>query len=193
MEKYSLAELIKEGRESKGISQRELARQTGIDNNTISQIEKGERKKPNSLSLIKISQVISIPLNTLMTAAGYSKEDIDAAYMMNPAYAFGKENILNMMKRMEEIDEQIKRAKENIKKIKKEKKEHNDPTYANMTKKDITFFDKQYDELIKFYKLAIIAYEDQSKQLNNIISKATGAAMRATGIDVYEIDGEKID
>lgn len=58
---------------------------------------------------------------------------------------------------------------------------------------DLEFWKKKYDELIKFYKLAIIAYEDQSKQLNNIISKATRAAIRATGIDVYKIDGEKID
>lgn len=35
----------------KGISQRELSRQTGIDNNTIAKIENVSRKKSNALSL----------------------------------------------------------------------------------------------------------------------------------------------
>ena len=35
----------------KGISQRKLSRQTGIDNNTIAKIENVSRKKSNALSL----------------------------------------------------------------------------------------------------------------------------------------------
>lgn len=37
-------------REKLGISQRELSRQTGVDNNTIAKLEKGMRKKPNTLT-----------------------------------------------------------------------------------------------------------------------------------------------
>ena len=54
MENKTLASVVKNAREKIGISQRELSRRTGIDNNTIAKIEKGERKKPNVLSLRKI-------------------------------------------------------------------------------------------------------------------------------------------
>ena len=50
-----LANLIINGRKTLNISQRELSRRTGIDNNTISQLEKGNRKKTNTLYLKKIS------------------------------------------------------------------------------------------------------------------------------------------
>ena len=51
MSKNTLGELIKNAREKKGMSQRELSRQSGIDNNTIAKLEKGERKKPNIFAL----------------------------------------------------------------------------------------------------------------------------------------------
>ena len=54
MENKTLASVVKSAREKLGISQRELSRRTGIDNNTVAKIEKGERKKPNVLSLRKI-------------------------------------------------------------------------------------------------------------------------------------------
>ena len=49
MNDKTLASLVKEAREKIGISQREVSRRTGIDNNTLAKIEKGER-----LSLIHI-------------------------------------------------------------------------------------------------------------------------------------------
>ncbi|MBR3162125.1 MAG: helix-turn-helix transcriptional regulator [Bacilli bacterium] len=43
MDNKSLASVISSAREKLGISQRELSRRTGIDNNTVAKIEKGER------------------------------------------------------------------------------------------------------------------------------------------------------
>ena len=60
MNDKTLASLVKETREKIGISQRELSRRTGIDNNTLAKIEKGERKKPNVLSLRKISFLLNV-------------------------------------------------------------------------------------------------------------------------------------
>lgn len=77
MSKNALGELIKNAREKKGMSQRELSRQSGIDNNTIAKLEKGERKKPNIFALKKIAYILHIDLEFLLTAAGYSKEDIE--------------------------------------------------------------------------------------------------------------------
>ena len=78
MNNKTLASVVKEAREKIGISQRELSRITGIDNNTIAKIEKGERKKPNVLSLKKLSSVLNISLENLMELCEYNKEEIEA-------------------------------------------------------------------------------------------------------------------
>ena len=72
MKDKTLASVVKEAREKLGISQRELSRRTGIDNNTVAKIEKGERKKPNILSLRKLiifvkslSEIIQVLLRYL--------------------------------------------------------------------------------------------------------------------------------
>ena len=78
MNNKTLASVVKEARENIDISQRELSRITGIDNNTIAKIEKGERKKPNVLSLKKLSFVLNLSLDMLMELCEYSKEEIES-------------------------------------------------------------------------------------------------------------------
>jgi len=78
MKDKTLASVVKEAREKLGISQRELSRRTGIDNNTVAKIEKGERKKPNILSLRKLSVVLNLDYRNLMELCDYSKEEIKA-------------------------------------------------------------------------------------------------------------------
>ena len=85
MNNKTLASVVKEAREKVGISQRELSRITGIDNNTIAKIEKGERKKPNVLSLKKLSSVLNLSLEDLMELCEYSKEEIEAT--VNNSYS----------------------------------------------------------------------------------------------------------
>lgn len=85
MNNKTLASVVKEAREKIGISQRELSRITGIDNNTIAKIEKGERKKPNVLSLKKLSSVLNLSLEDLMELCEYSKEEIEAT--VNNSYS----------------------------------------------------------------------------------------------------------
>ena len=77
MEDKTLASVVKSAREKVGISQRELSRRTGIDNNTLAKIEKGERKKPNVLSLRKLSMVLGIDVKKLMKLCDYTKEEIE--------------------------------------------------------------------------------------------------------------------
>ena len=78
----SLAEAVSVSREKLGITQREVSRRTGIDNNTIAKIEKGERKKPNTLSLKKLAYIleeIKIANNAVganMYMKGYNDEVI---------------------------------------------------------------------------------------------------------------------
>jgi transcriptional regulator with XRE-family HTH domain len=85
MNNKTLASVVKEAREKINISQRELSRITGIDNNTIAKIEKGERKKPNVLSLKKLSSVLNLSLKMLMELCEYSKEEIDST--VNNSYS----------------------------------------------------------------------------------------------------------
>ena len=85
MNEKTLASVVKEAREKINISQRELSRITGIDNNTIAKIEKGERKKPNVLSLKKLSSVLNLSLEMLMELCAYSKEEIDST--VNNSYS----------------------------------------------------------------------------------------------------------
>lgn len=77
MNNKTLSEIIKNARIKKGISQRELSRQTGIDNNTIAKIENGSRKKTNALSLKKLAFVLNLELSELLVLSGYTKNDID--------------------------------------------------------------------------------------------------------------------
>ncbi|MBR2827665.1 MAG: helix-turn-helix transcriptional regulator [Bacilli bacterium] len=79
MENKTLASVVKNARERIGISQREVSRRTGIDNNTLAKIEKGERKKPNVLSLRKISFLLNLDLEELLKLAGYNDQDIEVA------------------------------------------------------------------------------------------------------------------
>ena len=85
MNNKTLASVVKEAREKINISQRELSRITGIDNNTIAKIEKGERKKPNVLSLKKLSSVLNLSLEMLMELCEYSREEIDST--VNNSYS----------------------------------------------------------------------------------------------------------
>lgn len=85
MNDKTLASVVKEAREKIEISQRELSRITGIDNNTIAKIEKGERKKPNVLSLKKLSSVLNLSLEMLMELCEYSREEIDST--VNNSYS----------------------------------------------------------------------------------------------------------
>ena len=72
-EKLILAVLVKEARLRKNISQRELSRRTGVDNNTLAKIERGIRKKPNLKSLKSISNELDIPFSKLLEACHYDQ------------------------------------------------------------------------------------------------------------------------
>ena len=79
MNNMTLATLVKEARLNKKISQRELTRRTGVDNNTISKIEKGERKKPNILILKKLALELELDFEKLMELSGYTTDEIAIA------------------------------------------------------------------------------------------------------------------
>ncbi len=74
MERSLLGRIIRSRRLSLNISQRELAAKMHCDVKTISEIEKGIRKKPRIETLEKLSDELFIELNDLLDYAGYDDE-----------------------------------------------------------------------------------------------------------------------
>lgn len=71
-----LSKLIKEERIKKELSQRELARIVGIDNATISRIEKGTIKRPTIEVLSSLSCVLDIDFHKLIEMCDYNINDL---------------------------------------------------------------------------------------------------------------------
>lgn len=173
MNNKTLASVVKESREKLGISQRELSRKTGIDNNTIAKIEKGLRKKPNVLSLRKLSVALKLEFKDLLKLAEYSKEDIEAATSNSySSMAIISENAPIMF-----LDDMVKDIKKElyIKLIINELMEDVDidslnvlsdlkPSEKKKAKKELEKFIKENNEEIKKQRNAII-------HLNNLMNK----------------------
>ena len=73
--KNELGNYIAEARIKKGLSQRELARQTNVDSAEISRLEAGKRKKPNVLYLNSLAEVLDLNISKLMQLAGYNEKE----------------------------------------------------------------------------------------------------------------------
>lgn len=71
----TIGEYINQKRRILGYSERELARRINIHNTTINKIENGKIKKPNYLTLKKISITINEPIEILLKLANYTKEE----------------------------------------------------------------------------------------------------------------------
>ncbi len=66
---------IKELREDKGLSQRELARMAGTNNTDIMNIENGKTKYFKVDTLRILAEALNVPTSDLLIAAGYLPED----------------------------------------------------------------------------------------------------------------------
>ena len=60
-----LGEVLKMAREIKGVSLRELERETGISNALLSQIETGHVRQPGFQNVVKIARALNVKLDTL--------------------------------------------------------------------------------------------------------------------------------
>lgn len=74
----NIGETIKDIRKRKGLSQQELATQSGISQTYLSQIEKGDRQSPTIEVLHKISEALKLPYPVLeFLTLDYSEIDKD--------------------------------------------------------------------------------------------------------------------
>lgn len=73
MNSDKLKNLIESAREQRKISQRELAKISGISRSTLNDLINGKIKKINLDDLIKISETLNISLESLLEACGFDK------------------------------------------------------------------------------------------------------------------------
>lgn len=149
----SLATIIKEARENIGISQRELARQIGVGNNTIARLENGERKTTNALTLRKISFALHLDYLELLKMAGFSEQDISFAMQDNSNIVMtSKDDKVYSIDEMIELDKQmLAKAEEHISILKDTLDNRDNPNYKNLDPDNVKFMDQQDEELLNFY------------------------------------------
>ena len=80
MNSEELKNLIESARETKGISQRELAKLTGISRSTLNDLINGKIKKVDIDDLRKIVETLDMPLQKLLKASGY--DEISLYFML---------------------------------------------------------------------------------------------------------------
>ena len=73
MNSEKLKNLIESSRETKGISQRELAKLTGISRSTLNDLINGKIKKVDIDDLRKIAETLDMSLQEVLKVAGYDE------------------------------------------------------------------------------------------------------------------------
>ena len=171
MKDKTLASVVKEAREKLGISQRELSRRTGIDNNTVAKIEKGERKKPNILSLRKLSVVLNLDYRNLMELCDYSKEEIKAiadnnyyslAIRNKDASILMMEDLINLVQEQKYIKLVLKELLENC-------DANNLKCLSELSKKERTQVIKKLNEFIDENTKSIENHQNSIENLNEML------------------------
>jgi transcriptional regulator with XRE-family HTH domain len=66
---------LREQRQSRGMSKRELARRTGINSATIVRIEQGAFEAPSPHKLARIAEALTLSLADVYSMAGYATPD----------------------------------------------------------------------------------------------------------------------
>lgn len=86
-QKKSLGKILKEARELKRLSLRELEIQSGISNAYLSQLENDKIKKPSANTLYRLSELFNMNFDDLMVAAGIVEKKKDSAVQIG-SFAF---------------------------------------------------------------------------------------------------------
>ena len=129
----NIGELIKNAREEKGYSARELAKLCDISHTEISNIEKGQRVKPAILTLKAFEKYLDLDFKELASMVGYSPDTIE----------YGDNNIIVSYDRYDKKIKEFEIEKDFLEKlfiVKKhlavDIKEYYDPIYDYLQKQD---------------------------------------------------------
>ena len=129
----NIGELIKNAREEKGYSARELAKLCDISHTEISNIEKGQRVKPAILTLKAFEKYLDLDFKELASMVGYSPDTIE----------YGDNNIIVSYDRYDKKIKEFELEKDFLEKlliVKKhlavDIKKYYDPIYDYLQKQD---------------------------------------------------------
>lgn len=89
----SLGKTLKETRELRTLTLREVEKVTGISNAYLSQLENDKIKNPSASILYKLSSILKIELNTLLAAAGVIEKSSTESDKLLNSIAFSSENL----------------------------------------------------------------------------------------------------
>jgi transcriptional regulator with XRE-family HTH domain len=87
----SVGKILKEARELRRLSLREVEIQSGVSNAYLSQLENDKIKKPSANTLYKLAELFNINFDDLMVAAGIVEKKKDAK--SEGHFAFSSENL----------------------------------------------------------------------------------------------------
>src|ERR1039457_5694674 len=90
----SLGQVLKESRELKGLSLRDVEEETNISNAYVSQLENNKIQKPSADILHKLSNLYKIDFGFLLSSAGLVEKATDINKSFGE-YVFSKENLSN--------------------------------------------------------------------------------------------------
>lgn len=105
MNSEELKNLIESAREVKGISQRELAKLTGISRSTLNDLINGKIKKVDIDDLRKIAETLDMSLQKLLKASGYDEMSL---------YFHAHKNKDKSSKDLKELIEQYKESETDL-------------------------------------------------------------------------------
>lgn len=77
----TLGELLRQKREEGNRSQREIAKQTGLSNSTVSRLEADAGEDPAFSTILKIADAVGYDRTDLLSDAGYLKETGQQKYV----------------------------------------------------------------------------------------------------------------
>ena len=81
----SFGQVLREARRSKNVSQRELAKEVGVDFSYISKIENDRLPPPAADTIVRICDVLEIPVEELLALKGKMPSDFEDAIGSSPA------------------------------------------------------------------------------------------------------------
>jgi transcriptional regulator with XRE-family HTH domain len=83
--KETFGQALREARRSRNVSQRELAREVGVDFSYISKIENDRLPPPAADTIVRICEVLEVPAEELLALKGKMPSDFEDTIGSSPA------------------------------------------------------------------------------------------------------------
>lgn len=82
--KQSFGQILKQTRQLKGLSQRELATKVGVDFTYVSKLENDRLAPPAADTIIKFAKILDAPQEVLLASCGKLDEEVTEAISSSP-------------------------------------------------------------------------------------------------------------